>query len=156
MLGMDPAAPLYRDRVANATMNKMHNKSFLPYLYRPSSIVQHCPISRSWGDFITSRKLVKAMLKMDRLLYPRVRNGHDAFDFHAKVYKFWIRVVLGIKASLSREVLLVDVESARDLFQIEKFAVVEPDFPIPCQYAEPDFKRYAEVRIYYTFDLIEK
>lgn len=78
---------------------------------------------------------------MDGLLYPRVRKGHGAAEFYAKVYILWILIVLRINASLSRKVLLLDVEGARVLFQVEELAAVDTDFPVEHEYAEPDFKR---------------
>ena len=96
--------------------------------------------SGSRRSLLIPRELIKALLKINLLRHPRVRNLDYAMDLQTKIHPIRIHIVLWIKATLALEVPLVNVESAGVLFQVQEIATVDADFVVEHQYAEPDFK----------------
>lgn len=61
-------------------------------------------------------------------------------NLQAKIDVFGIWVLFRIKASLSVEIPLVNIKSARIFFQVQDIATVNSDFVVEHEHAEPDLE----------------
>ena len=74
-------------------------------------------------------------------------------DLETEIPEVGIRVIFREKATLARKVLLVDVESAGVLFEIQEIATVDADVIVEHEYANPDLEDQTKVRVEIAFDL---
>ena len=132
---------LYTPSMIRMEASNLDTKSFFPTpLSSPCRSTQG---SLFWS--FTMGEPIKALLEIDLLRNPRVRNLDNPMKLQTKIHIVGIRILLGINTTLSMKVLLVDVESTRVLFQVEKVATVDADLVVEDQHAEPDLERQAQV-----------
>ena len=130
---MNHATPLYRDRGPNAAANECHDRYIL--LCLSSTLSRYANLSH-----LIPRNLSKALVKIEILRSLRVWNRHGALDFRANIYRVWIHIILRKKASFSLDVLLVEIDIASILGQIQEAALGLQESISEKGYIDIDFK----------------